>query len=148
MFHVVGWLAGWGWGVRQKVQTPGLRGKQMWSRTRGKHEVVKSTVGLRVSHCCSIKAAWTYAVTSLWTWQYFSLTRITFFKARWAEIRYSACAETITRVSSNRHCLEFSQNRDSVSLTFQCVSIKLQKWTVNIKIFISFEPVKTELDPA
>ncbi len=46
--------------------------KQTWTRTEGKHEVVKSTVGLLASHCCSITSQWMGTVTSLWTWQYFS----------------------------------------------------------------------------
>lgn len=46
------------------VLMPGLRGNQMWSRTEGKHDVVKSSAGLLVSRCCSIKSVWMSSVTS------------------------------------------------------------------------------------
>lgn len=43
---------------QQRVLMPGLRGKHMCRRAEGKHEVVKSSVGLLVSHYCSIETVW------------------------------------------------------------------------------------------
>lgn len=43
---------------------PGLRRKQIWSRTEGKHGIVKQCVELLVSHCCSIKFERMSTVTS------------------------------------------------------------------------------------
>lgn len=42
----------------------GLRRKQIWSRTEGKHGIVKQCVELLVSHCCSIKFERMSTVTS------------------------------------------------------------------------------------
>lgn len=48
---------------RGKVK-PAFGSKQTWSRTEGKHGIVKQSVGLLVSHYCSIVSVWMSTISS------------------------------------------------------------------------------------